>query len=156
MGGVPPPFWIIALLMLFLFSALSSLSQRSPSRRFAWQRDASFPTAKTSKRLRAQYFVPSGFEKNYPEASQQRRDLEHQVELDHIRNLQSQCEHEESRLWRRVMNARMMPTSGERQEAIKNAKAVPKRSCEKLESLRASFPKLFSALGRDAESFRDL
>lgn len=144
-----PPIWMLGVIMMFLFSALTNLITTPTQRKFAWTRDSHFHSSKTSRRLKAQYFVNKHFEREYPERSIQRRDLENQVEIDYIRNAHSECEYEERRLWRRVMTARVKQDPAERQKEIQRAKAVPRKACERLEKIKQDFPKLYRTAQRD-------
>lgn len=152
-----PPVWLLGIMLMFLFSALTNLLHSQPMRKYSLNRDVYFPIPKTSRRLKAQYFVSQSFDKDYPDKSQQRKDIDHHVELDFIRNTQSECEYEERRLWRQVINARLKADPDERNREIARAKAKPRKSCEKLEGIKEQYPNLFkAAVGENSYGYGDL
>lgn len=134
-------------LLFVLLTAFSpfSLFNNAPQRKFSWQREGNFPIVKTSKRLAATYYVSKSFDKDYPPHSRQKSEFENALEMDYIRNAQSECEYQERQMWRRVMVARRNTDPTLRSIEVEKAKAVPRKSCEKVEKIKAKNGALFRA-----------
>eukprot|EP00392_Amoebophrya_sp_AT5.2_P000543 g544.t1 len=134
-------------LLFLLLTALTSTNIFQPQTRrtFSFQRDMQFANSRNTPRLKAQYYVASNFEKDYPLNSGPRRDLEHDIELQFIRTTQSECEYQEKKMWKRIMNARRNTDPKVRAKEVDRAKGMPRASCEKLEKIKEQYPMLYRA-----------
>lgn len=137
---------LLPLLFLLLTALSSSTIFTQPSqRKFSWNREGAFPISRNTKRLNASYYVNKQWEKEFPVGSTARKDFEHQVEMDHVRTQQSDCEYQERQMWKRVMMARRNTDPTIRAREVEKAKAVPRKACEKLEKIKYQHPKLYRA-----------
>lgn len=76
------------------------------------------------------------FERDFPFNSVRRSDFEHSVEMDYIRNVQSDCEYQEKQMWKRVMVARKNTDPAVRQKEVERSKSTPRKACEKLDAIK--------------------
>ncbi|CAD7960005.1 unnamed protein product [Amoebophrya sp. A120] len=139
---------LLPLLFVILTALTSSgIFQPRTHRVFSLTRDSTFQVEQKTSRLKAQYFVHSerDFNQQFPKNKANRLELEEEVEMQFIRSQQSECEYQEKKMWKRVMQARKIADPTSRSKEMERAKSMPKTSCDKLETIKSSHPKLYHA-----------
>mmetsp|Transcript_100563 Transcript_100563/g.224570 ORF Transcript_100563/g.224570 Transcript_100563/m.224570 type:complete len:181 (-) Transcript_100563:76-618(-) len=123
---------MIPVVLLLLLTLASNFSPRESGSRFSFTANGQYRNERTTATLSVNYYVTDAFEDHYMEGSRGLADFERQVETYHVRNLYTECDHQEKVMYKKVMMAKRRGNADE----IQNARSHPRPACKRVEEIK--------------------
>mmetsp|Transcript_84638 Transcript_84638/g.226224 ORF Transcript_84638/g.226224 Transcript_84638/m.226224 type:complete len:375 (-) Transcript_84638:51-1175(-) len=132
-------FQLLPIFLILVMTLMSNLTNQTPRQDFSFEPAPGFEMRRHTQGLNVPYFVPSTFSNSYPERSTELRQFDNHVDIYHIRALHSECDWEEKKRTRDILQAKRRGNK----QALEQIRKTPLASCEKLSSIKAEKPRLW-------------
>eukprot|EP00928_Gymnodinium_smaydae_P072532 TRINITY_DN55880_c0_g1_i1.p1 TRINITY_DN55880_c0_g1~~TRINITY_DN55880_c0_g1_i1.p1 ORF type:complete len:419 (-),score=76.84 TRINITY_DN55880_c0_g1_i1:154-1308(-) len=123
---------IMPIALIVLLTLASNLTGRHEGSRFSFSPNGQYVNERSTANLNIPYYVPNDFEDHYAEGTRALADFEKQVDIYYIRNLHSECDHQEKVMYKKVMLAKRKNDPAE----LEKARAYPRPACKDLEKIK--------------------
>jgi len=124
-------FQMLPVLLLVILTLFSNLNARDGGR-FSFTPSGVYTHERHSAALNVAYYVTGDFDNHYPDGTQALRDFERQVEIFHVRQLQSECDYQEKAMYKKVMMAKRRNNP----EELSKARKYPRPACEEIAKIK--------------------
>ncbi|CAJ1434438.1 unnamed protein product [Effrenium voratum] len=131
-------FQALPVLLLVLLTLASNFAKDGGSK-FSFQANNSYRNERSTATLNVAYFVTDDFDEHYSDGTRALAEFDHQVEIYHVRSLNSDCDYQEKNQYKKVLAAKRRGNS----EELAAARNLPRPACKELERVKKKFPKLF-------------
>jgi len=135
----PGWFQLVPILFLIFITVFNNLGSSNDSGRFSFSQTASFRHERQTASMDTRYFVSDDFGDHYPDGTRNLAEFERNVELYHVRTLQSECDHQEKTMYKKVMIAKRKGSEAD----VKVARKHPKPACSGIEKVKREHPNIY-------------
>jgi len=129
----------LPVIILVLLTLMSNLTSRESGARFSFTQNNQYPNERTTASIGVTYYVQDGFDELYPEGTKVQADLDHTVEIYHVRQLHGECDYQEKVMHKKVMIAKRKGS----QEELQAAKSHPRPACKQIEKIKRNHNSLY-------------
>lgn len=125
-------FQILPVILLVFLTLASNFASRDHGSRFSFTPTGHYQNERSTATLGVSFYVTNDFDEAYHEGTKALAEFERQVEIYYVRQLHSECDHQEKVLYKKAMIAQR---HGGKEE-LQKARNSPRPACKELEKIK--------------------